>query len=182
MKSALYLAASAALVLSGCGKTTETKTQSGGGNRAQVWAAGSSTVFPFATRVAENVARSTGGKPARVESLGTGGGFKLFCGGTSAQYPDVATASRPSRCDRLSRPRSTTAAPPRPEPNSRRCACPSRNWPKRDEGRFETVPMFTCHRSTREAPSYTPTVSTPPADSWRGLPGLAGRQPRRAPA
>ena len=96
MKTALYLAAASALALSACGEKTETKTQSGGGgNRAQVWAAGSSTVFPFATRVAENVARSTGGKPARVESLGTGGGFKLFCGGTSSQYPDVATASRP---------------------------------------------------------------------------------------
>ena len=98
MKTAIYLAAASALVLSACGQTTETKAPAvsgGGGNRAQVWAAGSSTVFPFATRVAENVARTTGGKPARVESLGTGGGFKLFCGGTGSQYPDIATASRP---------------------------------------------------------------------------------------
>ena len=99
MKTAIYLAAGAALALSACGQKTETTSEAagggGGGNRAQVWAAGSSTVFPFATRVAENVARTTGGKPARVESLGTGGGFKLFCGGASSQYPDVATASRP---------------------------------------------------------------------------------------
>lgn len=59
-----------------------------------VWVAGSSTVFPFATRVSENVARLTGNKPARVESLGTGGGIKLFCSGLGAKAPDIATASR----------------------------------------------------------------------------------------
>ncbi len=48
--------------------------------RDYVWAAGSSTVFPFSTRVAENFARKTGSKAPKVESLGTGGGFKLFCG------------------------------------------------------------------------------------------------------
>ena len=100
MKTAIYLAAASALVLSACGQKTETKAPAvsgGGGNRAQVWAAGSSTVFPFATRVAENVARTTGGKPARVESLGTGGGFKLFCSGTGSQFPDIANASRPMK-------------------------------------------------------------------------------------
>ncbi|HEY9217942.1 MAG TPA: substrate-binding domain-containing protein, partial [Phenylobacterium sp.] len=60
----------------------------------QVWAAGSSTVFPFATRVSEQVSRTTGGTAAKVESLGTGGGIKLFCGGLGASYPDIATASR----------------------------------------------------------------------------------------
>lgn len=99
MKTAVYLAAGAALVLSACGQKTEgAKAPSGGGGtRAQVWAAGSSTVFPFATRVAENVARSGGGKAARVESLGTGGGFKLFCGGTGSDFPDIANASRPMK-------------------------------------------------------------------------------------
>ncbi len=98
MKTAVYLAASAALVLSACGQGGDAKpsntSNGGGGNRAQVWAAGSSTVFPFATRVAENVARTTGGKAARIESLGTGGGIKLFCGGAGSSYPDIATASR----------------------------------------------------------------------------------------
>jgi phosphate transport system substrate-binding protein len=32
-----------------------------------------------------------------VESLGTGGGIKLFCGGTGAGFPDVANASRPMK-------------------------------------------------------------------------------------
>ncbi|MFM8819049.1 MAG: substrate-binding domain-containing protein [Phenylobacterium sp.] len=62
--------------------------------RDYVWAAGSSTVFPFATRVAEQFARKTGSTAPKVESLGTGGGIKLFCGGVGDGFPDIATASR----------------------------------------------------------------------------------------
>lgn len=62
--------------------------------RDYVWAAGSSTVFPYATRVAENYARKAGGRTPKVESLGTGGGIKLFCGGAGDAYPDIANASR----------------------------------------------------------------------------------------
>jgi phosphate transport system substrate-binding protein len=65
--------------------------------RDQVWAAGSSTVFPFTTRVAENFAKKTGRKAPRVESLGTGGGIKLFCGGLGDAFPDIANASRPMK-------------------------------------------------------------------------------------
>jgi phosphate transport system substrate-binding protein len=98
----LLLVAASALALSGCGQKTESgggaaKVGGGGGGRAQVWAAGSSTVFPFATRVAETVSKTSGGAAAKVESLGTGGGFKLFCGGSGANYPDIADASRPMK-------------------------------------------------------------------------------------
>jgi phosphate transport system substrate-binding protein len=65
--------------------------------RDYVWAAGSSTVFPFATRVAENYAKKSGAKAPKVESLGTGGGIKLFCGGTGDAFPDIANASRPMK-------------------------------------------------------------------------------------
>lgn len=65
--------------------------------RDYVWAAGSSTVFPFSTRVAENFARKSGNKAPKVESLGTGGGFKLFCGGVGDGFPDIANASRPMK-------------------------------------------------------------------------------------
>ena len=65
--------------------------------RDYVWAAGSSTVFPFSTRVAENYARKTGSKAPKVESLGTGGGIKAFCGGTGEGFPDIANASRPMK-------------------------------------------------------------------------------------
>ena len=97
MKTFAYLAV-AAVALSACGQQSSSTGDKAAGpsasGRNQVWAAGSSTVFPFATRVAENVAKTTGGQPAKVESLGTGGGLKLFCSGTGAGFPDVANASR----------------------------------------------------------------------------------------
>ncbi|MEH0194403.1 substrate-binding domain-containing protein [Caulobacter sp. CCNWLY153] len=65
--------------------------------RDYVWAAGSSTVFPFSTRVAENFAKKTGKKSPKVESLGTGGGIKMFCGGMGEGFPDIANASRPMK-------------------------------------------------------------------------------------
>ena len=95
MTSKLITAASAlALVLlAGCGDG------SGGGQgaRSGIWAAGSSTVFPFATRVAENFSRSSGGAAPRVESLGTGGGMQAFCQGVGPDTPDIADASRPMK-------------------------------------------------------------------------------------
>jgi phosphate transport system substrate-binding protein len=56
--------------------------------------AGSSTVYPFATTVAEQFGKGGKFKTPKVESTGTGGGFKLFCGGVGAQYPDISNASR----------------------------------------------------------------------------------------
>jgi phosphate transport system substrate-binding protein len=55
---------------------------------------GSSTVYPFSTVVAERFGRNTDFKTPKIESTGTGGGFKLFCGGIGAQHPDVSNASR----------------------------------------------------------------------------------------
>jgi len=89
MKKLLTTAALAAAVAA-LGGVGAAQAQS----RDQVWAAGSSTVFPFTTRVAENFARKTGMKTPKVESLGTGGGIKLFCSGMGAAYPDIANASR----------------------------------------------------------------------------------------
>jgi len=65
--------------------------------RDYVWGAGSSTVFPFATRVAEQYARKTSSKAPKIESLGTGGGIKLFCSGMGDGFPDIANASRPMK-------------------------------------------------------------------------------------
>ncbi|HEU5285782.1 MAG TPA: substrate-binding domain-containing protein [Sphingomicrobium sp.] len=58
-------------------------------------AVGSSTVYPFSKAVAERVARANPklGTPI-IESTGTGAGFKLFCAGVGARFPDVSNASR----------------------------------------------------------------------------------------
>jgi phosphate transport system substrate-binding protein len=55
---------------------------------------GSSTVYPFSTVVAEAFGKASGGKTPKIESTGTGGGFKLFCGGVGVDHPDISNASR----------------------------------------------------------------------------------------
>jgi len=55
---------------------------------------GSSTVYPFTTAVAEQFGKGSSFKTPKVESTGTGGGFKLFCTGVGVQHPDVSNASR----------------------------------------------------------------------------------------
>jgi len=62
--------------------------------RDQIRIVGSSTVFPFATAVAERFGRTTAFKTPVVESTGTGGGFKLFCAGVGVGHPDISNASR----------------------------------------------------------------------------------------
>ncbi|TXH31858.1 MAG: phosphate ABC transporter permease subunit PstC [Rhodospirillaceae bacterium] len=63
--------------------------------RDQITIVGSSTVYPFATTVAEQFGRSSAFKSPVVESTGTGGGLKLFCNGAGDATPDIADASRP---------------------------------------------------------------------------------------
>ncbi|MGY0400040.1 MAG: PstS family phosphate ABC transporter substrate-binding protein [Ostreibacterium sp.] len=55
---------------------------------------GSSTVFPFATVVAENFGQSGKFKTPKIESTGSGGGLKLFCAGNGINTPDITNASR----------------------------------------------------------------------------------------
>ena len=61
--------------------------------RDQIQIVGSSTVYPFATIVAEKFGQQ-GNKTPVIESTGTGGGMKLFCGGIGINYPDITNASR----------------------------------------------------------------------------------------
>lgn len=62
--------------------------------RDQIRIVGSSTVFPFATVVAENFGKTTGFKTPVIESTGSGGGLKLFCQGVGTEHPDFTNASR----------------------------------------------------------------------------------------
>ena len=87
-KTFLIVAASS-MALAGCGGSGG----SSAGSRDFVRAVGSSTVYPFATAVAEEVAKA-GGKSPVIESTGTGAGMKLFCAGVGAQHPDIEDASR----------------------------------------------------------------------------------------
>jgi len=55
---------------------------------------GSSTVYPFATVVAERFGKTSGMKTPKIESTGSGGGMKLFCQGVGVGHPDITNASR----------------------------------------------------------------------------------------
>lgn len=98
MNRTLFAAASAiALIgLAACGDN-QTAGAPGATAGAGILAVGSSTVFPFASRVVENFDRSWDGATPRVESLGTGGGIQKFCEGVGAGTPDIANASRPMK-------------------------------------------------------------------------------------
>lgn len=65
--------------------------------RDSITIVGSSTVYPFSATVAEQFGKTGKFKTPKVESTGTGGGIKLFCGGLGPQYPDIANASRPMK-------------------------------------------------------------------------------------
>ena len=62
--------------------------------RDYVYVVGSSTVYPFATVVAERFGRSSEFKTPKIESTGSGGGLKLFCDGVGVNYPDATNSSR----------------------------------------------------------------------------------------
>lgn len=64
------------------------------GARDHINIVGSSTVWPFTTVVAEQFGRTTQFKTPKVESTGTGGGFKAFCNGVGVRHPDITNASR----------------------------------------------------------------------------------------
>jgi len=64
------------------------------GDGGKLLIAGSSTVYPFAKEVAEQLSASQGAPPAEIRSIGTGAGIKAFCGQSAADRPHIANASR----------------------------------------------------------------------------------------
>jgi len=62
--------------------------------RDQIKIVGSSTVFPYTQAVSEEFTNKTGKPAPVVESTGTGGGFKAFCGGIGPDFADITGASR----------------------------------------------------------------------------------------
>ena len=69
-------------------------TGSAQASRDYIQIVGSSTVYPFATVVAEKFGRISGFKTPIIESTGSGGGMKLFCDGVGESYPDITNSSR----------------------------------------------------------------------------------------
>jgi phosphate transport system substrate-binding protein len=84
-KKHLLIAAGAALAFS---------TSVNAASRDYISIVGSSTVYPFATVVAEQFGKTSNFKTPKIESTGSGGGMKLFCAGVGIDNPDITNASR----------------------------------------------------------------------------------------
>jgi len=62
---------------------------------------GSSTVYPFATVVAERFGGQGDFPTPKLESTGSGGGLKIFCQGIGTNHPDITNASRRIKASEL---------------------------------------------------------------------------------
>ena len=71
-------------------ETAKAATPATGGDIRVV---GSSTVYPFSTKVAQEFKNKTGFNVV-VESTGSGGGHKLFCSSADGNSPDITNSSR----------------------------------------------------------------------------------------
>lgn len=82
------------LVLAAAITTSLITLQAQAAGRDTINIVGSSTVYPFATVVAEKFGKKTKFKTPKIESTGSGGGMKLFCAGVGLNTPDITNASR----------------------------------------------------------------------------------------
>ena len=82
------------LIIAALSASVLLNTQVANAARDYISVVGSSTVYPFATVVAERFGKSTNFKTPKIESTGSGGGFKLFCQGVGVTNPDITNASR----------------------------------------------------------------------------------------
>jgi len=112
MMKKILLSGIAALGLAACGNGDSASAPSAPAasdvvqavtGRDQIKIVGSSTVYPFATTVAETFGRSTSFKTPIVESTGSGGGLKLFCSGLGENHPDITNASRRIKASEVER-------------------------------------------------------------------------------
>ncbi|MGB0683564.1 MAG: PstS family phosphate ABC transporter substrate-binding protein [Magnetovibrionaceae bacterium] len=92
LKKSLALAAVATVAVAGAAEA-----------RDQIRIVGSSTVYPFATTVAEQFGKTTDFKTPVIESTGSGGGLKLFCAGVGVEHPDITNASRKIKSSEIER-------------------------------------------------------------------------------
>jgi phosphate transport system substrate-binding protein len=92
----LLAGAAAAALVAACSHSSQGK------ERHNIYASGSSTVFPFTTAMAEQFQAAHPQLPAPlVEETGTGPGIAKFCGGVGSEFPDIADASRRMRSEEV---------------------------------------------------------------------------------
>lgn len=98
----LIIAASSSALLMACGgndapvseaENTALETAPATTARKDIRVVGSSTVYPFSTKVAQEFKNKTG-QNVVVEATGSGGGHKLFCDGVGENSVDITNSSR----------------------------------------------------------------------------------------
>ena len=82
------------LIISAAIVTSFTSIPTQAAGRDTINIVGSSTVYPFATVVAEKFGKKTLFNTPKIESTGSGGGMKLFCSGVGLDSPDITNSSR----------------------------------------------------------------------------------------
>ncbi len=99
----LAIAGALALMTAACGQSDLSQLDMGDpparpvpaiSQNQKIKVVGSSTVAPFGRTAAERFGATTRFSTPIVESTGTGGGFKAFCGGVGPVQPSIANASR----------------------------------------------------------------------------------------
>jgi phosphate transport system substrate-binding protein len=101
MKFGLQRSAAIGLAMAICGGLVAVNQAEAQTARDYISIVGSSTVYPFATVVAEQFGRGTRFKTPKIESTGSGGGIQLFCNGIGIEHPDIANSSRRIRASEL---------------------------------------------------------------------------------
>jgi hypothetical protein len=103
----------------------------------------------------------------------------------SLPVTSLRTRCRPSPCTRLSRARTTTAAPSPPKAHSRRRTCPPPARLAGGRGNLGRVPTFPTHRLTGAVPSFSPAASPRvrrSASSWPPRRPVSPASKSRCPA
>jgi phosphate transport system substrate-binding protein len=93
----LLVSAAVTTILAACSHNSQSAVE-----RSNIYASGSSTVFPFTKAVAEQFQAAHPNLPApAVEEVGTGAGIQKFCGGVGNEFPDIVDASRRMRPEEI---------------------------------------------------------------------------------
>lgn len=108
MKQSLTIALlGSAMMLTACGGDKPAQTNADAAvtapaEQTEIRIVGSSTVYPFSTKVAQEYKNKTG-QNVVVESTGSGGGHKLFCDGADMSTPDITNSSRRQKSSELAK-------------------------------------------------------------------------------
>jgi phosphate transport system substrate-binding protein len=99
LRSMIWTLLAAAIVVAGLPQAVQAQSS----DREQIRIVGSSTVYPFASAVAEEFGETTRFATPVIESTGSGGGMKLFGEGAGLDTPDITNASRKVKLSEFTR-------------------------------------------------------------------------------